>query len=89
MRGSYCLALLLPWAALGSVYCSWQQTLDALGLARRMPASKSCRHAQVLGAGGLLAALVGHDDLFFFNVSNPRIPSFIPAPGAANPPLVS
>lgn len=39
---------------------------------------------KVLAAGGLLSALKGQNEVFFFDVSNPREPSFI---SSADPPL--
>jgi 56kDa selenium binding protein (SBP56) len=41
---------------------------------------------RVLGAGGLLSALKGQKEVFFFDVSNPLAPKFL---SAANPPLSS
>jgi selenium-binding protein 1 len=41
---------------------------------------------KVLGAGGLLSALKGQNEVFFFDVSHPKTPRFL---SSANPPLSS
>jgi len=44
------------------------------------------RDGRVVACGGLLSVLKGQKEIFFFDVSNPRVPKFI---SAADPPLSS